>query len=56
MNYGYLNTDDKFLLLEPTDEPHRLFIQLYDFVVNDISLQDKDIIEVGCGRGGGGAS
>ena len=56
MNYGYKDDDShQSLSLKPEDEPFRYFIQLYDFVVSDINLQDKDIMEVGCGRGGGGA-
>lgn len=56
MNYGYQDKEDsKALLLKTEDEPFRYFIQLYNFVVKDINLQNKDIMEVGCGRGGGGA-
>lgn len=55
MNYGYEDAGSSKLLLKPEDEPFRYYIQLYHFVVNDIDLQDKDVMEVGCGRGGGGA-
>jgi ubiquinone/menaquinone biosynthesis C-methylase UbiE len=56
MNYGYKDNDKhQSLSLKHEDEPFRYFIQLYDFVVSDINLNDKDIMEVGCGRGGGGA-
>jgi ubiquinone/menaquinone biosynthesis C-methylase UbiE len=55
MNYGYDDNKDEPLLLEKQDEPYRYFIQLYNHVVKDIDLQNKDIVEVGCGRGGGGA-
>lgn len=56
MNYGY--EDEKNLAtlrLNVEDEPFRYFIQLYNFVVNEINLEDKNIVEVGCGRGGGGS-
>ena len=54
MNYGYqsLNGDLPLSLLE-TDETDRYCIQLYDHVVNRAELHDKDILEVGSGRGGG---
>lgn len=56
MNYGYKDErDNNPLFLENKDEPYRYFIQLYDFVVRDIDLQGKDVMEVGCGRGGGGS-
>lgn len=56
MNYGYEDKDNtQSLNLSAEDEPFRYFIQLYNFVVKDINLQDKDIMEVGCGRGGGGS-
>jgi ubiquinone/menaquinone biosynthesis C-methylase UbiE len=52
LNYGY--HEDTSLALKQEDEPNRLFIQLYDHVVQSISLEDKDIVEVGCGQGAGG--
>lgn len=54
MNYGYqsLNGDPK-LELEENDEINRYCIQLYDFVVNKVEIKDKDVLEVGSGRGGG---
>lgn len=55
MNYGYNDEKDKNLPLSEQEEPFRYYIQLYNHVVKDINLHDKDIIEVGCGRGGGGA-
>lgn len=56
MNYGYKDDDSLApLSLKQEDEPFRYFIQLYHFVVKDINLENKDIMEVGCGRGGGGA-
>ncbi len=55
MNYGYHDEKINALSLNNQDEPFRYFIQLYNHVVEDIDLQDKDVVEVGCGRGGGGA-
>ncbi len=56
MNYGFAGDDAKSpLALRPEDEPFRYPLQLYNHVVNGIDLAGKDILEVGCGRGGGGA-
>lgn len=54
MNYGYnsLNGEQRTFLYEE-DEMNRYCIQLYDRVVRDNNLKDKDILEVGSGRGGG---
>ena len=51
MNYGY--KDGKELNLLKEDEPNRLFIQLYNMNIRDIDLKGKEVVEVGCGRGGG---
>ena len=51
MNYGYV--DEKPPDLESQDEPHRLFIQLYDMNLRNILLKNKQVLEVGSGRGGG---
>jgi len=59
MNYGYAKEAEKeggFLLgLDPKDEPFRYMIQLYHHVVEEIDLCDKEVLEVGSGRGGGGS-
>ena len=52
LNYGY--HDETTLALNREDEPNRYFIQLYNRVVRDIDLENKDIVEVGCGQGAGG--
>lgn len=54
MNYGYapLEPGAAPLVLEPADEPDRLCIQLYHHTVGE-SLEGKDVLKVGCGRGGG---
>jgi len=52
MNYGY---DDGVTNLElpSKEEFNRYPIQLYHQLVKDHSLEGKDILEIGCGRGGG---
>ena len=54
MNYGFneLNGEKKIFLYEE-DEINRYCIQLYDRVVRNNELKDKDVLEVGSGRGGG---
>ena len=51
MNYGYIDTEKP--ILEPEDEPYRLFIQLYEMNIRNIELENKQVLEVGSGRGGG---
>jgi ubiquinone/menaquinone biosynthesis C-methylase UbiE len=51
MNYGYTDNDNSKLIT--SDEPYRLFIQLYDMNIRNIKLNQKDVLEVGSGRGGG---
>ncbi len=55
MNYGWADLDSKAneLLLNENDEPYRYCIQLYNHVTRFIDLSGKDILEIGCGRGGG---
>ena len=55
MNLGYADTDGRFekLRLLESDEPYRLFIQLYERTIGGLPLQGRDILEVGCGAGGG---
>jgi ubiquinone/menaquinone biosynthesis C-methylase UbiE len=54
MNYGYAPLEPgPTLPLAASDEPDRLCIQLYQHVVEAAAVQDKDVLEVGSGRGGG---
>jgi ubiquinone/menaquinone biosynthesis C-methylase UbiE len=55
MNYGYAPIDPQTPAVElrPEDQTHRYSIQLYRRVAGAIDLRDKDVLEVGCGRGGG---
>ena len=52
MNYGY--SKDKYkIILSEKDEKFRYSAQLYDFVARSVDIKGQDILEVGCGRGGG---
>ncbi len=55
MNYGYADTDItlKPLELEEEDEPERYCLRLYHQNVVGNDFEGKDLLEVGCGRGGG---
>ncbi len=55
MNFGFadLNSQTARLDLRPIDEADRLHIQLYYRVAGAVPLEDRDVLEVGCGRGGG---
>lgn len=54
MNYGYQGLNgDPHLHLNELDENDRYCIQLYDHVVNRADILNKDVLEVGSGRGGG---
>lgn len=54
MNYGYVPLPaEASPELRPEDEGHRLSIQLYHRTVRAVDLRGRDILEVGCGRGGG---
>lgn len=57
LNYGYASPNGEFkdLTLAPRDEPNRYGIQLYQHATQGASLQNKSVLEVGCGRGGGAA-
>lgn len=55
MNYGYapLDPGQRGLELRAEDEANRYSIQLYHRVAGAVDLRGKDVLEVGCGRGGG---
>ncbi|GMW02807.1 MAG: fatty-acid O-methyltransferase [Candidatus Hydrogenedentota bacterium] len=55
LNYGYLDGETGALTLNPEEEPFRTSIHLYHRTAALGSPQDKDVLEVGCGRGGGSA-
>lgn len=52
MNYGYSDKGMK-VAIEKEDEPNRYPIQLYHHLACEIDIKDKDIVEIGSGRGGG---
>lgn len=55
MNYGYapMEGDPETIDLYPQDEQERFGAQLYHFAVSHTDISGKDVLEVGCGRGGG---
>jgi ubiquinone/menaquinone biosynthesis C-methylase UbiE len=53
MNYGY--RPEVPLILAPEDEAQRSCAQLYDAVASGAPLAGREVLEVGCGRGGGAA-
>ena len=58
MNYGYRPPEGEAvapLRLDLGDEDDRSFIQLYDAVARGAPLAGRDVLEIGCGRGGGAA-
>ena len=57
MNYGYAekNVKTPLLKLNPSLEPERYGIQLYNRIASTVNLKDKIILEIGCGRGKGAA-
>jgi len=54
-NYGYaeLDEDVRPISLEPADEAERYCAQLYAHVASAVDLEERDVLEIGCGRGGG---
>ncbi|MBN2537545.1 methyltransferase domain-containing protein [candidate division WOR-3 bacterium] len=53
-NYGYdWPEGEPAPELLPDDEAHRLGVQLYHHVATGAELAGRDVLEVGCGRGGG---
>ncbi|CAF1530182.1 unnamed protein product [Adineta steineri] len=57
MNYGFLSKDTDIKKVEVTnfdhDNPAVYCIRLYAAIIDDIVLKNLDVLEVGCGRGGG---
>ena len=50
MNYGYASPGD-----EASDDPDQFGLQLYARVAAAVDLSGKQVVDVGCGRGGGTA-
>ncbi|MDN4985196.1 MULTISPECIES: class I SAM-dependent methyltransferase [unclassified Bradyrhizobium] len=53
LNYGYASLNGEQVALQAVDEPDRYAIQLYHHTVSGAAIEGKDVLEVGCGRGGG---
>ncbi|MEO2017593.1 MAG: class I SAM-dependent methyltransferase [Fuerstiella sp.] len=55
MNYGYVrrNDADRTLPLDESDEADRRCIQLYHRVTGAVDLENRIVLEIGSGRGGG---
>jgi 2-polyprenyl-3-methyl-5-hydroxy-6-metoxy-1,4-benzoquinol methylase len=54
MNYGYIPHDnEQTLTLPQTEEIHRYSLQLYHYLAVKTPLENKHVLEVGSGRGGG---
>lgn len=55
MNYGYASLDGvgRTLDLAPEDEWNRFPLQLYHQAASGVELLGRQVLEIGCGRGGG---
>lgn len=55
MNYGYAPEGDTEtpLALKAEDEQGRMCAQLYHHVASKVDIAGREVLEVGCGRGGG---
>ena len=53
MNYGYANSNAGKIKLKSADEKDRYCIQLYNHVAGSLDVKGLEVLEVGCGRGGG---
>jgi len=54
MNYGYEYSNEPIKIpLKEEEENDRYMIQLYHHVATSVDLIDKDVVEIGSGRGGG---
>jgi len=54
MNYGFdYDNKKREPSLSKEDEKYRYCIQLYHHAIEGLQVEDKTVLEVGCGRGGG---
>ncbi len=53
MNMGFAAKDGKQVLLLPEDESEYLQFQLYDYLLKKVNINQKRVVEIGCGVGGG---
>jgi len=52
MNYGYHNINQQ-IAIDEYNEKNRFSIQLYHHLASEVEIKNKEIVEIGCGRGGG---
>ncbi|MGE0089272.1 MAG: class I SAM-dependent methyltransferase [Bacteroidales bacterium] len=52
MNFGYHEKAQQISMNEK-NEPNRYSVQLYHQLTSTAEIKNKDIVEIGCGRGGG---
>jgi ubiquinone/menaquinone biosynthesis C-methylase UbiE len=52
MNFGFSNKDQE-IQLDEQNKPERYSVQLYHHLTSATEIKNKDIVEIGCGRGGG---
>ncbi len=57
MNYGYQDDSKSQISLSSSEEKNRYAVQMYDHAASFIpnSIKNKQVLEIGCGRGGGAA-
>ncbi|OSC42370.1 phthiotriol/phenolphthiotriol dimycocerosates methyltransferase [Mycobacterium decipiens] len=53
LNWGYEDDPPMNIPLDASDEPDRYGIQLYHRTATQVDLTGKQVLEVGCGHGGG---
>lgn len=53
LNYGYEEDPPMAVPLATSDEPYRFCIQQYHRVASQVDLAGRQVLEVGCGHGGG---
>lgn len=51
-NHGYAEDGERFEWLRPEDLRHRYPLNLVRYLVRDLVLDGRDVLDVGCGRGG----
>lgn len=51
-NHGYAEDDERFDWVLPEDERHRYPLNLARYLVRDLVLDGRELLDVGCGRGG----
>lgn len=51
-NHGYAEDGEELTWLAPEDEDHKYPLNLARYLVAGVELDDREILDVGCGRGG----